>query len=93
MREIERTGQFKRDYKREAKGQHGKTLDADLIAALTLLANDLPMAAKHRDHQMTGNWQHCRNCHVKFDLVLLYKKPDDKTLLLVRLGSHTELGI
>jgi mRNA interferase YafQ len=33
MRQIERTGQFKRDYKREAKGQHRATLDADLVPA------------------------------------------------------------
>ncbi len=30
MRRIERTGQFKRDYKREAKGHHRATLDAEL---------------------------------------------------------------
>jgi mRNA-degrading endonuclease YafQ of YafQ-DinJ toxin-antitoxin module len=37
MRRIDRTGQFKRDYKREAKGQHRATLDADLMAVLTAL--------------------------------------------------------
>ena len=31
MRTIKRTARFKKDYKREAKGQHGKTLDADLM--------------------------------------------------------------
>ena len=40
MRRIERTGQFKRDYKREAKGQHRATLDANLIPVLMALAND-----------------------------------------------------
>jgi mRNA interferase YafQ len=34
-----------------------------------------------------------RDCHVKPDLVLIYKKPEDDTLLLVRLGSHAELGL
>lgn len=34
MRTIERTGQFKRDYKREAKGQHRATLDAELVQSL-----------------------------------------------------------
>ena len=33
-----------------------------------------------------------RDCHVKPDLVLIYEKPDDDTLRLVRLGSHSELG-
>jgi mRNA interferase YafQ len=31
MRAIERTGQFKRDYKREAKGQHRLVPDADTL--------------------------------------------------------------
>jgi addiction module RelE/StbE family toxin len=32
-----------------------------------------------------------RECHLKPDLLLVYKKPDDETLRLVRLGSHSEL--
>ena len=31
MRTIEPTGQFRRDFKREKKGQHRATLDADLV--------------------------------------------------------------
>ncbi len=34
MRRIERTGQFKRDYKREAKGLHRATLDAELMVVM-----------------------------------------------------------
>ena len=34
-----------------------------------------------------------RDCHVKPDLVLIYQKPDADTLRLVRLGSHSELGL
>ncbi len=40
MRRIERTGQFKRDYKREAKGQYRSTLDLELIPIITALAGD-----------------------------------------------------
>ena len=40
MRKIERTGQFRRDYKREARGQHRTTLDADLVPILVALADD-----------------------------------------------------
>lgn len=93
VREIERTGQFKRDYKREAKGRHGRTLDLDLMAVLAALLSDLPLAARHRDHALTGNWSDHRDCHIKPDLVLIYQKPDESTLRLVRLGSHSELGL
>lgn len=93
MRAIERTGQFKRDYKREARGRYRATLDRDLVAILTALARDEPLAARHRDHALTGDWSDCRDCHLKPDLVLIYRKPDEETLQLVRLGSHSELGL
>lgn len=93
MRQIERTSQFKRDYKREAKGRYRATLDADIIPVLQDLVTDIALAPKHRDHAMTGDWQPNRNCHIKPDLVLIYQKPDAAVLLLVRLGSHSELGI
>ena len=93
MREIDWTGQFKRDYKREGKGQHRLTLDDDLFAVVENLANDVVLEAKFRDHALTGDWKDCRDCHVKPDLVLIYQKPDASTLRLVRLGSHSELGI
>jgi mRNA interferase YafQ len=93
MRRIERTGQFKRDYKREAKGPHRATLERDFIEVVTALANDQPLAEKHRDHALSGDWKDHRDCHLKPDLVLIYCKPDDEVLQLVRLGSHSELGL
>jgi mRNA-degrading endonuclease YafQ of YafQ-DinJ toxin-antitoxin module len=33
------------------------------------------------------------NSDIKPDLILIYRKPDINTLQLVRLGSHSELGI
>jgi hypothetical protein len=35
MRTISRTAKFKKDYKREDKGQHRATLDADLLAGIS----------------------------------------------------------
>lgn len=93
MRTIERTGAFKRDYKREAKGRHKTTLDGDLVPVLSALAEDRPLEPRQRDHALTGNWKDFRDCHLKPDLVLIYGKPDDQTLRLVRLGSHTELEL
>ena len=93
MRTIERTGQFKRDYKREARGQHRASLDASLVPLLMALANDQPLEPRHHDHPLSGEWTDHRDCHVKPDLVLIYQKPDVDTLRLVRLGSHAELGL
>ena len=93
MRAIKQTGQFKRDLKREAKGKYRATLEDDLMPLLTMLAADEPLLPRHCDHALTGDMKNCRDCHVKPDLVLIYQKPDDATLLLIRLGSHSELGL
>lgn len=93
MRTIRRTSRFKRDYKREAKGRHRATLDQDLRAILSLLIADAPLPERYRDHALAGEWKDHRDCHIKPDLVLIYRKPDAESLDLVRLGSHSELSL
>ena len=63
MRTIERSSAFKRDYKREAKGQHRATLDANLIPVLMALANDKPLEQRHRDHDLSGEWAGYRDSY------------------------------
>ena len=91
MRTIETTNQFTKDYRREARGQHGSNLDALLQAVIGPLAQDQQLAPKFKDHALGGNWKDFRDCHVKPDLVLIYQKVGKTTLRLVRLGSHSEL--
>ena len=93
MRAIEWTSQFKRDYKREGKGRHRATLDVDLFPVVDALANDQELEPRYRDHALTGEWKDHRDCHIKPDLVLIYQKQNDDTMRLVRLGSHSELGL
>jgi mRNA interferase YafQ len=93
MRTINRTNRFKKDYRREAKGQHRDTLDADLLATVSLLAADRPLPERIHDHPLTGEWSDHRDCHIKPDLVLIYRTPDERKLELVRSGSHSELSL
>jgi len=93
MRTIKYTSRFKRDYKRELSSRHGKQLDANLLAVVNLLVKDEPLPARCYDHALINNWKDHRDCHIKPDLVLIYRKPDEEVLELVRLGSHSELGI
>ncbi|MBN8808184.1 MAG: type II toxin-antitoxin system YafQ family toxin [Sphingomonas sp.] len=91
MRTIERSTRFKRDVKRELKGRHRTTLEADLVAVLSALLADQPLDPRYKDHALTGDWVGYRDCHIKPDLVLIYAKPDDDVLRLARLGSHSEV--
>lgn len=93
MRTIDPTGRFKRDLKRELKGQYRQVVTDELDDLIALLAADVPLDLRYRDHALTGDWKDHRDCHIKSDLVLIYRKPDDEMLQLVRLGSHSELGL
>jgi len=93
MRRIEPTRQFRRDYKREAKGRHRATLDADFTPVVKALACDQSLEPRYSDHALAGDWKDHRDCHIKPDLVLVYRKKNDDVLQLVRLGSHSELGL
>lgn len=92
MRTIERSTAFKRDYKRiKATPRYRKDLDSLLSDVLKLLLADKGLPEKNLDHSLSGNWHGYRECHIKPDLLLIYSKPNQSTLRLVRLGSHSEL--
>jgi mRNA interferase YafQ len=93
MRTTKRTGRFKRDYRRELSGPHGQKLEGFLSEAVEWLAADKPAPRRYFDHALSGKWADCRDCHIRSDLILIYRKPDDTTLELVRLGSHSELEL
>jgi mRNA interferase YafQ len=56
-----------------------------------LLLSGQVLPEKNRDHALSGDWVGYRECHIKPDLLLIYRKPDADTLRLARLGSHSEL--
>jgi mRNA interferase YafQ len=93
MRKIEFTSRFKRDLKRESRGQHRRLFPEEFDKLVELLCADTPLPVSYCDHALTGEWTDHRDCHVKPDLVLIYRKPNDSVLQLVRLGSHSELQL
>ncbi len=58
-----------------------------------MLAEDKPLTRRFFDHPLSGEWSDHRDCHIRPDLILIYRKPDGESLELVRLGSHSELGL
>jgi len=92
MRTIERTGAFKKDYKRVKATPKHRNIDDKLEVVLLHLATDNPLPKKTVT-PLSGEWKDYRDCHVKPDLVLIYRKPGHQTIQLVRLGSHSELGL
>lgn len=92
MRTIERASAFKRDYNRvKATPRHDKDVDSLLSSVVGLLLVDQGLPESNRAHALGGDWAGYRECHIKPDLLLSYRKPDADTLRLARPGSHSEL--
>ena len=87
MYSIFRTSSFKKQYKKLS--QVDKLLLKDIIM---LLANNEELDTKYKDHKLTGNSKDLRECHVKPDLLLIYKIDDNiLELSLVQVGNHNSL--
>jgi mRNA interferase YafQ len=84
MRKIKRARSFDKDFKKAE-------LSPNLVEVLYCLVKDEQLPEKYRDHALTGNFKGFRDCHVKPDLVLIYKLTDDDILELHQLGSHSEI--
>jgi mRNA interferase YafQ len=92
MRTIEYASAFKRDYKRvKVTPRHSKDVDSLMSDVVAVLLDDQALPESNRDHALIGNWAGYRECRIKPDLLLIYRKPDADTLRLARLGSHSEL--
>lgn len=93
MRTIRRSTSFKKDFKRVlAAPRHAQDAPRLLQAVLVLLVEDKPLPESCPDHVLAGNWKNHRECHIKPDLLLIYKQPEEPgELELVRLESHSEL--
>ncbi len=64
-----------------------------MVSVVTELSADRPLDPRQRDHALSGPWSDHGDCHIRPDLVLIYRKPDSEHLDLVRLGSRSELGL
>ena len=82
-------------YKRTRKLAKKQGLDMDLLDwAIDQLAQDIPLPANWRDHQLKGKLNDLRECHIggTGDWLLLYeKRQTDMILYLVSTGSHADL--
>jgi mRNA interferase YafQ len=86
-RQLVRTSQFKRDYRKRILSPKAETALTDVLGRLLAGA---PFEPRHRDHALKGNFSGVRDCHVLPDLLLLYQIEGD-LVILRRLGTHSDL--
>ncbi len=87
--EIQRTSQFKKDYKLAVK--RGCDINK-LQKVVMILASGETLPEEYRDHPLRGNYSGYRECHIEPDWLLVYKITENVLVLtLYRTGTHSDL--
>lgn len=80
---------FKKDFKRIKK--RGYDISR-LEKIIELLANEVPLPEQFKDHNLSGNYNGFRECHIAPDWLLVYQVNNNElVLVLSRTGSHSDL--
>ena len=87
--ELHTTKSFRKDYKKLSKSEINET---DIV--IKKLLNDEILGPEYKDHDLHGNYEGFRECHILPDLLLIYKKLLNGELLILtlyRISSHTNI--
>jgi len=87
MRTIKFSATFRKDWKKTVRGT---PLEKELEALMRMLAADMELPPKHRDHALAGTRANLRDCHLRPDVVVIYEKTAGE-LGMRRIGSRSEL--
>ena len=86
---IVQTGRFKRDLKLAKKRGYNLALIAIVVDTL---AEGESLPEYYKDHNLSGNYAGCRECHITPDWLLIYEIVEDELFLyLTRTGTHSDL--
>jgi len=89
MYKIRPSIRFQKDLKRVQRRGYDISL---LTNVLTILANGESLPAKYQDHDLSGNYKGCRECHITPDWLLIYEILEGELILyLTRTGTHSDL--
>lgn len=61
-----------------------------LTAIIIALLNDEMLPPTVSNHRLKGEFDHCWECHIEFDWLLVYNKTDT-SIILMKTGSHADL--
>ncbi len=87
MLDVRYSTKFKKDFKACVKRHYKMELLQQIIDILRI-PETLP--SKNKDHNLTGNYNGYKECHITPDWLLIYCYEDNE-LLLQRTGTHADL--
>lgn len=85
---LDYSSQFKKDFKKITKLPIPEIIEVGNV--ISTLQKSLTLDAKYVDHALVGNWHGFRDCHIKPDLVLIYRI-HETYLQLARIGAHNDV--
>ena len=87
MRKVARSKKFKKSFKKRNFSDDEMLYFNDILYKLV---NDIELDQKYKDHQLKGSLKDFRECHIRPDLLLIYRI-NENILELVDIGTHSEL--
>ena len=93
MYRVVRAKQFEKSFRKLRKsGMFTAGVKRNLQEAIMLLAEGKQLPTSYNDHQLKGELQQYRECHIRGDLLLEYEyRNATLVLVLVDIGSHSYL--
>lgn len=86
MLQMSYSSKFKKAFKKIID----ENVKTDVKKVITLLANKETLDIKYKKHTLKGEYKGFEECHIKPDLLLIYKIQGGE-IYFYRLGSHSEL--
>lgn len=81
---------FRKSYKNFRRGGRISREEIENIVSMICVGDILP--AQHRDHKLSGEYEGYRECHLKRDILIIYKLDKLRSLLILRnIGTHNDL--
>ena len=87
---LKRSNRFKKDFKKIQKKKEFK--EKTFLSVVQCLQKGRALSAQYENHKLQGEFTGCTECHIQFDLLLIYiidKK--EKVVYFLRIGSHSDL--
>jgi mRNA interferase YafQ len=82
--------QFQKSFNKILSSGKVKRIEVETVVDILCKGSKLP--EKYRNHKLHGEYIGYEECHIKGDLVLVYKiEKDNLILILLNLGSHSDL--
>lgn len=81
--------QFKKDMK---KFIHIQKIQQEIQNVVGVLEKGQKLAKKYKNHELKGNLSGKYECHIRPDILLIYRYVENELLLvLLRVGNHSKL--